>query len=193
MKPVRGTTESGTVAVGAAVVVGTIIGGILAIAGGYAGVHYQTSQAIKDRQKNVLRFAFNQFGNISEILKGLEEHRTRAKSIHNDFLDLIGAETQIFGRNIEVLIHVPDDRLMKDIRSALINVVIHVANIKGYLGQYQSSFQISQTYEQGSPLKQKADDLANSYLQEANKACEALLRVELKLTDIRNRIRRSLP
>ena len=129
---------------------GVVVGLILSFIGAWAQAKITVSMQQKSAEKTVIRFCLDTVENIQAIIAEMDKNRDRTKLIHHDFLTLIEIEVQIYGRNREHLIHLPDD-VRTSMRDFMNNVAIKRAEVANNLSSfYQITEQANQMQVQGS-------------------------------------------
>jgi len=102
--------------------------------------------------------------------------RSKAKIVHPDYLALLDVEIQVFGRNREQLIYLPQD-VRDKVRNFITDCAIRRAEIGNHLTQFNNLWNLStQSEVQGNtPQAINTRNAANTPLTEANKALDALV------------------
>ena len=157
---------------------GIIIGLVLSFAGGWAQAKIAASIQEKAARSTVVRFCSDTIKNIQSIISEMDRTRDRARSIHHDFLNLIEIEIQIYGRNREHLIHLPDD-LRGPVRDFMNDIAIKRAEVANKLNEfYQMNAQADQLQVQGhGPQSQRVRTDALTPLGVAQVAADKLVTV----------------
>src|SRR5690606_2149324 len=88
---------------------GVIIGLLLSLLSGYILAQFTVRTQQKTIKETILKFSLDINRNIQAIINETDTTRDRANAIHYDFLNLIDIEIQIYGRNREHIIHIPDE------------------------------------------------------------------------------------
>jgi hypothetical protein len=113
-------------------------GVILGVALTTFGAWWQARQTIrqqKEAQKELIRnFCIDTVSNIKAIVDEMVAHQQRTKGIHPDHLALLDIEWNVFGRNREHLIHLPDPAREK-VRKFVTDCAIRKAEIGNYRSQ----------------------------------------------------------
>jgi hypothetical protein len=157
---------------------GIVVGLILSFIGGWAQAKITVTMQQKAARKTVVRFCIDTIKNIQGVIAEMDKTRDRARAIHHDFLTLIEVEIQIYGRNREHLIHLPDE-LRTSVREFMNDVAIKRAEVANKLSQfYQLTEQASQLQTQGlGPQAERVKTDALAPLGSAQAAADKLVTI----------------
>ena len=87
---------------------GVIVGLLLSFFGAWLLAIISVRMIEKMQKKRLISFCIDTVKNINGIVTQIDESRDRSKAIYHDFLALIEVEVQIYGRNREHLILLPE-------------------------------------------------------------------------------------
>lgn len=88
---------------------GIVVGLILAFIGGWIQAWFAVSMQQASVKKTIKNYCVDAIKTIQGIISEMQSTRDRTKSIYYDFLALLDVEIQIYGRNREHLIHLPEE------------------------------------------------------------------------------------
>jgi hypothetical protein len=125
------------------------------------------------RRRTVAAFCQDLIGSVCDLIQNLEDNRDRNRRIDHEFLETIAAEITVYGRNREHLVFISDALLRKDVRAFFTRVAALLAQIQGRLGQFYEANRIAQS-ENDPARKGQLEQIANSHLIEAHRACDRL-------------------
>ena len=114
---------------------GVIFGLLLSVIGAYCLAVFQR-KAQKDLFKN---FCIDTVDNIKAIVDDMVDHRQRTQVIHGDYLALLDIEFNVFARNREHIIHLPNP-VRGNVRKFVNDCAIRRAEIGNHLFQFNNSW-----------------------------------------------------
>lgn len=157
---------------------GVIIGLILAFVSAWAQAEIASRKQAKTAESTVARFCIDTIKNIQSVILEMDRTRDRAQAIHHEFLMLIEVEVQIYGRNREHLIHLPDD-MRGPVRDFMNDIAVKRAEVADKLTQFNQIWnQANQLEVQGSgPQAGRTKSDALVPLGEAQKAADKLVSI----------------
>src|SRR5258707_10558289 len=114
---------------------GVIVGLVLAAFGAWLQAIFIARQQQKAQKNLIKNFCIDTVNNLKAIVEDMVDHRQKANVIHNDYLALLDIEFNVFGRNREHIIHLPN--LVRDnVRKFINDCAIRRAEIGNYLSQF---------------------------------------------------------
>ena len=149
---------------------GVIVGLMLSVIGAYYLAFFATRQqrkAQKDLIKNLC------IDTIKAIVDDMVNHRQKANSIHNDYLALLDIEFNIFGRNREHIIHLPNPA-RENVRKFVTDCAIRRGEIGSYLAQFTSLWTLANQLQSQGQAFQTQQQQATAQLNLANQALNQL-------------------
>jgi hypothetical protein len=156
---------------------GVIIGLLLSIVGSYFLALFSTRQQEQARKRALKTFCADTLSNLRQIIDDMESVRSKSQLIHNDYLLLLDIEIQVFGRNREHLIQLPES-LRDKVRKFVTDCAIRRAEIGNNLTTFSNQWSLgNQLQAQGNgPEAQRTYDAARTGpLAAANKAVDSLI------------------
>ena len=96
----------------------------------------QQQKAQKDLIKN---FCIDTVDNIKAIVDDMVDHRERTQVIHKDYLALLDIEFNVFAKNREHMIHLPNP-VRDNVRKFVNDCAIRRAEIGNHLFQFNNSW-----------------------------------------------------
>lgn len=168
---------------------GIVVGLVLSFLGGWAQAKITFTMQRRAAEENVRRFCIDTIKNIQGIVSEMDRTRDRARAIHHDFLNLIEIEVQIYGRNREHLIHLPEE-LRTSVRQFLNDIAVKRADVANNLNQfYQLTGHADQLEAQGAgPQSQRLKADALTPLGAAQAAADKLVVVSREGTSITEKL-----
>jgi hypothetical protein len=165
---------------------GIAIGSALTIVGAFMAVRIQKRRFTEV----VVRFCEDAIANVCEFIQNMDDHRNRAKAIHPDFLALIEAELVVYGRNREHLIHIQDKNLRREVRDFFARVSVQLTIVRHNLALFTDALQRFQMLPPGTPPEEAAryEQGASAPLSEAHRACDAMVALAAKQSDLCKRL-----
>ncbi|MBO9505512.1 hypothetical protein J7348_12850 [Qipengyuania flava] len=155
---------------------GIVVGLILSLIGGYALARFTVSMQRKYQRENLIRLCLDTIKNIRAIADEFDEVRNRASAIHEDYLTLIDVELNVFGRNREYLVMLPENaaeavrRFMNDIALRRTDTSLHLQEF------YRISNLSEQIRAQGrGPEAERTKEAAIQPLGKANTSADRLV------------------
>lgn len=154
---------------------GVVVGLLLSFVGGWTLARVTISMTQAHQKRTVVLFCADTVQNIRNIVLDLDRVRDRARIIHHDFMALIEIEVQIYGRNREHLIHLPDD-VRGDVREFMNGIAIKRAEVMNRLEQFGQSWRVSDqlSADGQKEASEREREKATAVLQEAHKAVDRL-------------------
>lgn len=157
---------------------GVVIGLMLAFVSAWAQAEIASRKQAKTAKSTVARFCTDTIKNIQSVVSEMDRTRDRSRAIHHDFLMLIEVEVQIYGRNREHLIHLPDE-LRGQVREFMNDIAVKRAEVANKLTDFcQMNNQASQLQVQGAgsqASRLQSDSIVP--LGEAQKAADKLVTI----------------
>lgn len=157
---------------------GIVVGLLLSLLGSWALAKFTVSMQQASARRTMSLFCIDALKNIQSIIAELDAARDRMRAIHHDFLMLIEVEIQIYGRNREHLINLPDDARNK-IRKLMSEISIKRAEVANNLEEfYKLSRLADQIYAEGrGPEAQRIRENGSISLQNAQTAADRLVSI----------------
>jgi hypothetical protein len=168
---------------------GIIIGAFLTGIGSILVVRLQGRDQQRQRAELVRTFSIDTVQNIVQIIRDLQNLRSRTNAIQHDFLALLQIELDVFGRNREQIIHLPPDTRAA-LRQFMNSCAIKRAEISNFLTDFyqqsglanqlaqQSQQQAHTTTLQPSGALANASAAAARALTSANAAADQLYQLK---------------
>jgi hypothetical protein len=128
----------------------------------------------KDQIKNLCIDTVN---NLRAIVDDMVDHRQRAQVIHGDYLTLLDTEINVFGRNREHLIQLPNP-VREKVRKFVTDCATRRAEIGANLAQFTNLWALAdqlQSQGQAAEAQPVRHEQAKVPLDEANQALDQLL------------------
>jgi hypothetical protein len=131
-----------------------------------------TAKAQKDLIKN---FCIDTVNNLKAIVDDMVDHRQRTQVIHGDYLSLLDVEINVFGRNRENIIHLPNP-VRENIGKFVTDCAIRRAEIGTNLAQFVNLMTLAdQLQSQGDgPQAHRVRNQTQVPLNRANQALDQL-------------------
>ena len=148
---------------------GIVIGLLLAVV--VAAI--QVRLDVRQKRRILVVFCQELIASICELIQDLENNRDRNRIIDNEFLETISAEISVYGRNREHLILIQDSALRGDVRRFFTRVAALVGQAQWRLRQFSDAYEAAQR-EIDPGVRQRVEELSNSHLSEAHRACDRL-------------------
>lgn len=157
---------------------GIIAGLLLSFIGGWTQAKITMSMQRKAAKDTVTLFCMDTIKNIQSIIIQMDKTRDRTQGIHHDFLNLIDIEIQIYGRNREHIIHLPDD-IRNSVREFMNDIAIKRADVVRSLDHfYQLTEKAKQMQIQGAgPQAERVNSEALVPLGIAQTAADKLVSI----------------
>src|SRR5207247_2088963 len=115
--------------------------------------------------------------NITAIVDDMVDHRQRTQVIHGDYLQLLDVEINVFGRNRENIIHLPNP-VRENVRKFITNCAIRRAEIGNHLSQFVNLLGLAdqlQARGDGPQAQRVRNDQAELARWNANQALDQLV------------------
>ncbi len=168
---------------------GVIVGLLLSFVAGWVLAKFTVSMTQANAKKVIIRFCIDTIKNIQNIIVEMDSTRDRAKAIHHDFLILLDVEFNIYGRNREHLIHLPDEE-RNQVRKFMNEVAVKKAEVVNKLDQfYRLNALVDQIQAEGrAPEAQRVRDNAMVPLRDAQTAADKLVKLSTNATSLVERL-----
>ena len=118
---------------------GVIVGLLLSVIGAYCLTVFATRQQRKAQKDLIKNFCIDTVDNIKAIVDDMVDHRQRTQVIHGDYLALLDIEFNVFARNREHIIHLPNP-VRDNVRKFVNDCAIRRAEIGNHLFQFNNSW-----------------------------------------------------
>jgi hypothetical protein len=118
---------------------GVIVGLLLSVAGAYCLAVFTTRQHRKAQKDMIKNFCIDTIDNIKAIVDDMVDHRQRTQVIHKDYLALLDIEFNVFSKNREHIIHLPNP-VRDNVRKFVNDCAIRRAEIGNHLFQFNNSW-----------------------------------------------------
>lgn len=168
---------------------GIMIGLLLSFLGGWTLAKFTVTIQQANLKKTMVKFCVDTITNIQSIVSEMDSTRDRAGAIYHDFLMLIEVEIQIYGRNREHLIHLPDEE-RNLVRQFMNSIAIKRADVTNHLDQFYKLGRLAdQTQVEGrAPEAQRIRDNSNISLSGAQTAADRLTAITKESAAIIDRL-----
>jgi hypothetical protein len=155
---------------------GVFVGLILSIVGAYYLAVFTARQQRAQQTELVKNFSADTIKNLRQIVDDMAELRTKVKTIHHDYLVLIDVEVNVFGRNREQLILLPET-LRDQVRKFVTDCALRRAEIANYLSGFDAKWRLAdELFAKGdSPASERVRAEGNTPLAAAHKALDDLV------------------
>jgi hypothetical protein len=155
---------------------GVIVGLILSVLGAYCVALFSAKQQRQMQRETVRNFCADTVKNLRQIVDDMSDLRTRMKVIHHDYLALMDVEINVFGRNREHIIHLPE-QLRDRVRKFVTDCALRRAEIGNFLGQFNQLCRLADELQsQGHAQQaQTVRDQANGPLANGSRALDDLV------------------
>ena len=118
---------------------GVIVGLLLSVVGAYCLAVFTTGQQQKAQKDLIKNFCIDTVDNIKAIVDDMVDRRQQTQVIHGDYLTLLDIEFNVFARNREHIIHLPNP--VRDyVRKFVYDCAIRRAEIGNHLFQFNNSW-----------------------------------------------------
>src|SRR5262249_1108416 len=155
---------------------GVIVGLVLSVFGAYWLAVFAARQQQKAQKDLIKNFCIDTVDNIRAIVDDMVDHRQRTQVIHGDYLALLDVEINVFGRNRENIIHLPNP-LREKVRKFVTDCAIRRAEIGTNLAQFASLWALAdqlQARGDGPQAQRVRNEQAQIPLGKANQALNQL-------------------
>jgi hypothetical protein len=154
---------------------GVIVGLVLAAIGAWLQAVFIAKQQRRAQKDLIRNFCIDTVNNLKAIVDDMVDHRQRTQVIHGDFLALLDIEFNVFGRNREHIIHLPNP-VRDSVRKFVNDCAIRRAEIGTHLAQFTNFWTLAgQLQSQGQASQaQQANQQANVARANANQALDQL-------------------
>lgn len=155
---------------------GIVVGLILSLIGGYTLARFTVEIQRKHQRQNLVRLCRDTIKNIRSMAVEFDEVRNRANVIHEDYLALIDVEVNVFGRNREYLVMIPDNEA-EAVRKFMNEIALRRTDTSSHLQEfYRLSGWAGQIRAEGrGPEAGRADEAALVPLSKAKEAANRLV------------------
>jgi hypothetical protein len=155
---------------------GVIVGLILSIVGAYFLALFSAKQQRQMQKETVRSFCADTIKNLRQIVDEMSDLRARMKVIHHDYLAAMDVEFNVFGRNREHIIHLPE-QVRDRVRKFVTDCAVRRAEIGNFLGQFNQLCRLGDELEsQGRVAQaQTVRNQANGPLANAGRALDDLV------------------
>jgi hypothetical protein len=114
---------------------GVVVGVVLTTIGAWCQVILAIRQQRKAQKNLIKNFCIDTVGNIKAIVDDMVNPRQMTQVIHGDYLALLDIEFNVFGRNREHIIHLPNP-VRENVRKFVSDCAIRRAEIGTNLAQF---------------------------------------------------------
>jgi hypothetical protein len=156
---------------------GVIVGLALSVFGAYWLAVFAARQQQKAQKDLIKNFCIDTVNNITAIVDDMVDHRQRTQVIHGDYLQLLDVEINVFGRNRENIIHLPNP-VRENVRKFITNCAIRRAEIGNHLSQFVNLLGLAdqlQARGDGPQAQRVRNDQAELARWNANQALDQLV------------------
>ena len=172
---------------------GVVVGVVLAAIGAWLQTVFTTRQYQKAQKDLIKNFCIDTVNNLKAIVNDMVDHRQRTQIIHGDYLSLLDIEFNVFGRNREQIIHLPNP-VRNEVRKFVTDCATRRAEIGTNLAQFTDLWDLAnQLQARGDgPQAQLVRNDANAPIAKANQALDQLVvhvKDSTKLVDSLNKVR----
>jgi hypothetical protein len=159
-------------------VLGVITGVVLTAIGAWLQAIFTIWQQRKAQKDLIKSFCIDTVNNIKAIVDDMVNHRQRTQKIHSDHLALLDIEFNVFGRNREHIIHLPDP-VRENVRKFVTDCAIRKAEIANYRSQYLQALALANQLQSGGQAPQagrtRSSEQTRELLDSANQALDQLV------------------
>jgi hypothetical protein len=113
---------------------GVIVGVVLTAIGTWLQTIFTVRQQRKAQKDLIKNFCIDTVNNLKAIVEDMVDYRQRTQVIHGDYLTLVDVEINVFGRNREQIIHLPNP-VRENVRKFVTDCAIRRAEIGNHLGE----------------------------------------------------------
>jgi hypothetical protein len=152
---------------------GVVVGVLLAAVGAWLQSVFTTRQQRKALKELIKNLCIDTVNNIKAIVDDMVDHRQKANLIHPDYLNLLDIEFNVFGRNREHIIHLPNP-VRDNVRKFVNDCSIRRGEIGGYLAQFSNSVRLADQLQSQGQAYQTQRQQAQAQLAKANQALDQL-------------------
>jgi hypothetical protein len=158
---------------------GVIVGLGLAAFGAWLQAIFTARQQQKAQKALIKNFCIDTVNNLKAIVEDMvvDDHRQRTQVIHGDYLALLDIEIDVFGRNREHIIHLPNP-VRENVRKFVTGCAIRRAEIGNHLSEFSRFMALAdQLQSQGdAPQAQRVrNQPAEVARRNANQALDQLV------------------
>jgi hypothetical protein len=171
---------------------GVVVGVVLTTIGAWCQVIFIIRQQQKAQKDLIKNFCIDTVDNLKTIVDDMVDHRQRTQVIHGDYLMLFDVEVNVFGRNREQIIHLPNP-LRENVRKFVTDCAIRRAEIGTHLAQFTNLMAFAnqlQSQGQAPQAQQVRNQQANVPLAKANQALDQLAVRVKDSTDLVNSLKK---
>ena len=118
---------------------GVMVGLLLSVIGAYCLAVFATRQQRKAQKDLIKNFCIDTVDNIKAIVDDMVDRRERTQVIHQDYLALLDIEFNVFAKNREHMIHLPNP-VRDNVRKFVNDCAIRRAEIGNHLFQFNNSW-----------------------------------------------------
>ena len=157
---------------------GIVVGLLLSFVGGWVQAKLTVAIAQKQQKKVVVKFCIDTIKNINNIVSEMDATRDRTRAIYLEFLTLIDSEINVYDRNREFLIHLPEP-LRNEVRTFMNSCAVKKADISSrLLDCYELLKKIKLAQEEGrNSDAQQYEQASIEPLQDAHRAADKLYEI----------------
>jgi len=157
---------------------GIVAGLLLSFLGGWFQATFAFAKNRKNAERVTRLFCIDTISNVATIIRELDKARDRTKIIHHDFLALLDVEFNIFGRNREHMLNLPESE-RGEVRRFMNEAAIKKLEVSQYLETfYKESERANQLEAAGSaPQARRILEGAAKQLEGAHAAADKLVRI----------------
>jgi hypothetical protein len=156
---------------------GVIVGLALAAFGAWLQAIFTGRQQRKAQKDLIKNFCIDTVTNLRAIVDDMVNHRQPTQVIHGDYLALLDIEIDVFGRNREHIIHLPNP-VRENVRKFVTDCAIRRAEIGNHLSEFSRFMALAdQLQSQGdAPQAQRVrNQPAEVARRNANQALDQLV------------------
>jgi hypothetical protein len=160
---------------------GVIVGIVLTAFGAWWQARLTVRQQ-KEAQKDLIKnFCIDTVDNIKAIVDEMVAHRQRTQAIYSDHLALLDIEFNVFGRNREHIIHLPNP-VRENVRKFVTDCAIRKAEIGNYRSQYMQATALADQL-QSRGQAQQAQQVHTQQAKTLASANQALDQLAIRVKD----------
>lgn len=155
---------------------GVVVGVVLTTIGAWCQVILTIRQQRKAQKDLIKNFCIDTIKNLKAVVDDMVNHRQMTQVIHHDYLMLLDIEFNVFGRNREHIIHLPNP-VRENVRKFVSDCAIRRAEIGTNLAQFTNLWTLAdqlQSQGQAQQAQQVRTQQANVPLASAHQALDQL-------------------
>jgi hypothetical protein len=156
---------------------GVVVGVVLTTIGAWGQAVFTVRQQRKAQKDLIKNFCIDTVNNIKAIVDEMVDHRQRTQVIHGDYLGLLDVEINVFGRNREHIIHLPNP-MRENVRKFVTACAIRRAEIGTNLAQFVNLITLAdqlQARGDGPQAQRVRNEQAEVARRNANQALDQLV------------------